>query len=173
MGLKIQIYADNTTLYINFLPLLERNGTFVSINNCLDEMKLFLTQSFLKLNADKTMTTFFGSKYHTSIYKELSVDYHGDILEKEPSFKKTLGVLLDINLSMEKQVNALCKSCSFSLHKLQRIRHSLDVPTRILLVKTFVLTKIDYCNLLLITIPDYLCHKLQLILNSCIRFVMI
>ena len=48
-GLKIQIYADDTTLYINFLPLLERNGAFASINSCLDEMKLFLTQSFLKL----------------------------------------------------------------------------------------------------------------------------
>ena len=90
-GLKIQIYADDTTLYINFLPLLERNRAFASINNCLDEIKLFLTQSFLKLNASKTMTTFFGSKYHTSMYKELSVDYHGDILDKEPSCKKTSG----------------------------------------------------------------------------------
>ena len=93
-GLKIQIYADDTTLYINFLPLIERNDAFATIKNCLDEIKLFLTQSYLKLNASKTMTTFFGSKYHTSIYKDLSIDYHGDILDKEPSFKETLGVCL-------------------------------------------------------------------------------
>lgn len=58
-GLNIQLYADDTTLYISFRPLAERNEAFNHINDCLDEIKLFLTRSFLKLNTSKTVTTFF------------------------------------------------------------------------------------------------------------------
>ena len=170
-GLRIQIYADDTTLYIEFRPLTERYEAFVSIKKCLEEIQLFLTQSFLKLNTGKTATTFFGSKYQTSVFDDLCIEYQSNTLPKEPLFKKTLGVLLDSNLTMEKQINSLRKACSYSLHKLQHIRYGLDVPTRILLIKTFVLSQIDYCNILFLNTPDYLIQRLQLVLNACIRFI--
>ena len=170
-GLNIQIYADDTTLYIDFRPLMERYDAFVSIDKCLEEMQLFLTQSFLKLNAGKTATIFFGSKYQTSVFDNLCIEYQNEALLKESMFKKTLGVLLDSNLTMEKQINSMRKACSYSLHKLQHIRYGLDVPTRILLIKTFVLSQIDYCNILFLNTPDYLIQRLQLVLNACIRFI--
>ena len=170
-GLHIQIYADDTTLYIDFRPLMERNGAFASIKRCLEEIQSFLTQSFLKLNAGKTVTTFFGSKYQTSVFNDLTIEYKDCTLPKEQSCVEILGVMLDSNLTMEKQINSIRKSCSYSLHKLQHIRYGLDVPTRILLIKTFVLSQIDYCNILFLNTPDYLLQRLQLVLNACIRFI--
>ena len=170
-GLGIQMYADDTTLYIDFHPLIERYDAFVSIERCLGEMQFFLTQSFLKLNATKTATFFFGSKYQTLVFDDLNIEYQGNTLPKELSFVKTLGVFLDCNLTMEKQVNLLRKTCSHSLQKLQHIRYGLDVSTRILLIKTFVLSQIDYCNILFLNTPDYLIQRLQLVLNACIRFI--
>ena len=170
-GLKLQTFADDTTLYIEFKPILDRKLTYENINSCLNHIKFWLTTNFLKLNPDKTVTMFFGSKTQTDVYTDLQINFNGEPLLKETNFVKSLGVKLDANLSMVNQVNELCKSCSYSLHRLQRIRNCLDTKLRLLLVKSYILTKIDYCNVLLCNVPDCYLMKLQKVINSCVSFI--
>ena len=59
------------------------------LKSAMEEIQLFLTQSFLKLNTGKTATTFFGSKYQTSVFDDLCIEYQSNTLPKEPLFKKT------------------------------------------------------------------------------------
>ena len=40
-----------------------------------------------------------------------------------------------------------------------------------MLVKTLILSKLDYCNALYVNLPNYLIKKLQNVLNAAIRFI--
>ena len=40
-----------------------------------------------------------------------------------------------------------------------------------MLVKTFIISRIDYCNSLYACLPHYLLHRLERLLNACIRFI--
>ena len=42
---------------------------------------------------------------------------------------------------------------------------------KIMLVKSLVISRLDYCNFLHSCIPKYLLNKLKRVLNACIRFI--
>lgn len=67
--------------------------------------------------------------------------------------KKTLGVFLDANLTMEENVKEICNASYFHLRNMGRIKKCLDTELRILLVKSFILSKLDFCNGILANIP--------------------
>ena len=85
--------------------------------------------------------------------------------------KKTLGVFLDANLTMEENVKEICNASYFHLRNMGRIKKCLDTELRILLVKSFILSKLDFCNGILANIPDHLMKKLQRVQNACVRFI--
>ena len=55
---------------------------------------------------------------------------------------KTLGILLDEHLTLERQVNNVKKQCGLQLKNLWQLNKCLDNSTRILLVKQLVISKI-------------------------------
>ena len=57
------------------------------------------------------------------------------------------------------------------IRNLYHIRESLNFDTRKLLIINFVLSTLDYCNILLINCSDKDLRPLKLILNRCIRFI--
>ena len=63
---------------------------------------------------------------------------------------KTLGVYLDTNLSMERQVINVKRQCGMLLKNLWQVNRSLDTSTKILLVKQLIISRLDYCNILYI-----------------------
>ena len=79
--------------------------------------------------------------------------------------------MFDKNISMEKQVSEICKVCYFHLRRLGRIRNYLDIELKILLIKSYVLSKLDYCNIILANIPDKLIKCLQRVQNASVRFI--
>ena len=64
-----------------------------------------------------------------------------------------------------------CKSASFQLHRLGKIRQYLDTSTAKKLVQALVLCHLDYCNSLLYNMPDSQLGKLQIIKNSAARLI--
>ena len=67
-----------------------------------------------------------------------------------PSDKvKNLGVIFDRHMVMDRFVSLKCKSASFQLHRLGKIRQYLDTTTAKKLVQALVLCHLDYCNSLL------------------------
>ena len=59
---------------------------------------------------------------------------------------------------------------NFSLKKLQNIKHILGIEDRLLLLKSFILSKLDYCNILLCNKSKNQLQPLQIVLNQGIRF---
>ena len=61
-GLTIQLYADDSQLYIAFNPLntLDEDGKLGRIKQCLLEIKRWMAHNFMKLNEDKTQFLLLG-----------------------------------------------------------------------------------------------------------------
>ena len=58
------------------------------------------------------------------------------------------------------------------LHNLYHVREYLNVKTRTLLVTNLILSKIDFCNILLIGSSQAQLNPLRLIINRSIRFIL-
>ena len=72
-GLQIHLYADDTQLYLGFSPLSEATMSINLINNCLNEINVWMNDNFLKLNLDKTQVIFFGRDQELSLHS-VSID---------------------------------------------------------------------------------------------------
>ena len=53
-GLKMHLYADDTTLYIGFNPTTEFHTLSENLESCLNKINTWMTKNFLKLNLNKT-----------------------------------------------------------------------------------------------------------------------
>ena len=165
--LLVQIYADDTQLYVCFNS---KNQQEVKqrVEDCLADVEKWMKINFLQLNAKKTQFMFFKCHKSNADFQELNMS--GDVL-KPVEVAKTLGVELDDKLSMKNFISAKCKASHYHIRNLRRMKHSLNRDLRIMLVNMLIHSKLDYCNSLLANSPKYLINKLQRVQNSAIRFV--
>ena len=84
---------------------------------------------------------------------------------------KNLGVFLDEHLAMEKQVNAIAKSCFYQIRNIGQIRRYITNAACKTLVQALVTSRLDYVNSLLCGISSALCGRLQRVQNSAARLV--
>ena len=169
------MYADDTQVYISFRPLSEMTITVSTISKCIDEIKVWMNCNYLKINVNKTQVLCVGNKASNILFQDRLVDMietkvgieHTQIV---PS-TKLLGVQLDDELSVLNRVNQIYQSVTFHLKTLNALRNHIPSETKIILVKALILSKIDYCNILLSLCPNYLKKKLQKALNRAVRFI--
>ena len=153
-GLDIQLYADDSQLYISFHP--NRASQFTDVqdrtNRCLAEIKVWMVNNFMKLKQCE-LSLQIGS---TTI---LPTECKGDSW-------KSLGVKFDESLNMERQINSVKKKCSWTMMNLRTIGRYLDEGIKLMMVKQLVISKIDYCNSLYMNLPKTRLKKLKSILNG-------
>ena len=80
-------------------------------------------------------------------------------------------VIFDSHLSMEQQVNSLCKSCGHQIHMIGKIVKFLTTCATEQLVHSFVTFRLNNCNLLFFGLPDKLIHRLQLLQHRAARLI--
>ena len=85
---------------------------------------------------------------------------------------RSLGVVIDKHLSMEKHINSVLSSCCFHIKALRHIRRSLTDEVANTVARCIVLSRIDYCNSLLYGAPSQYLNKLQRVQNSIARIVL-
>ena len=78
---------------------------------------------------------------------------------------------MDSELRNNIHINKLCQFCYVTLWKIKAIWHKIDQPTCQIIVQALVLSKLDYCNSLLIGTINYQLGKLQCIQNIACRIV--
>ena len=176
-GLDIQLYADDSQLYISFHPSCPCDLIDVKnrINSCLSEIKSWMIVNFMKLNESKTELLVLGK---SQVLKECSLDItiqfgNMNIIPTECKSDNwtSLGVRFDESLTMERQINSVKKKCSWTMMNLRTIGHYLDENVKIMLVKQLVISKLDYCNSLYTNLPKTRLNKLRSILNGAIRYI--
>ena len=92
--------------------------------------------------------------------------------EIKPTDKvKKLGIYLDQQLAMSDQIDSLCRLLYFELHRIGLVRRFLTIDATKCLMVSLVLSKIDYCNVLLSGLPDEQLKRLQTVQNYAARII--
>jgi len=72
---------------------------------------------------------------------------------------------------MRAHVTAIVRACFAALRQIRSVRRSLTCTTLLTLVHALVVTKVDYCSLLLSGISGQLLQRLQSVFNAVARLV--
>ena len=89
---------------------------------------------------------------------------------------RLLGVfLIAADLSLDRHVSNVCKTCFFWLRQLRRVRPSFvgHWVTEDTIVHVFVTSRVDYCNSVLASAPKTITDELQRVLNAAARLISI
>ena len=122
----------------------------------------------LRLNADKTQFIWLGTGHFLGKRDMQAID----TILSSTDVVNNLGVYLDSELTLERQVSKLCQVCYFHLRRLRTVRRSLSKECLRTLVHAFVTSRVDHCNGLLYGSYSYLLDRLQSVLNSAARLVL-
>ena len=82
-----------------------------------------------------------------------------------------LGVFVDSDLSMRTHVQRTVSRCFAILRQLRSIRRSVPIAVFQSLVVCLILSRLDYCNSVLVGLPANLTNRLQSVQNAAARLV--
>ncbi len=162
-------YADDTQLMKTFRAenILAALG---HISDCTLDIKSWMTSRKLKLNDEKTEAILIGTKHNLRAVTETSLTVGQSSISFSPKVK-SLGVVIDSNLTMEAHVDHLCRSCYFHLRAIGQLRNNISTSAAKTLVQSLVLSRLDFGNSLLWGASKQTLQRLQLIQNTAARIV--
>ena len=120
-GFSINLYGDDTQLYIESNPLYQDMPLIeTKIIKCLTSIKNWMTTNNLKLNPDKTEALVAQARNHFSTWSvdSIQLSSSGETIEPSPVVK-SLGVLFDEYLTFEDHINSVIQCCNIHLRNLQ------------------------------------------------------
>ena len=169
-SIDYHFYADDTQLYIT-LSLENFSHSIQKLKNCLNDIQNFMFANKLKLNPDKTEFILIGSrKNRNQLLPHFPINILGNQVSPAQSVRN-LGVVFDYNFTFSNHVSQVIKSTRVQARDLYRIRPLLDLNTSVLLANALVSSRLDYCNLLFLSLTDFELRRLQLVQNSLCRVV--
>jgi len=122
----------------------------------------------LKLNQSKTEFIVFSSKQCTTS-QCISCGTH--CIASTPQIRN-LGVFMDSTMSMTHHVQHVVKLCYFHIRNIGRIRRYLTEKSCKILTTALVLSRLDYCNSLLLGIAGRHTSSLQRCQNVAARLIL-
>ena len=175
-GLNIHLFADDTQIYTGFRP---ETFDFVvdKLQNCISDIKQWMKQNYLKLNASKTEILILSNKAdRTPAPTGLTIEKDESPIAQSTEIESTtsarnLGIWLDPTLSMASHISKVVQACNIQLLNLWRIARKLPKQLKIKLVHSLIHSRLDYGNALLYGATERDLNRLQKIQNSAARFV--
>ena len=140
-------YADDIQVYsrcrANDLTSLCRD-----LGGCIEHVAGWMGTNRLQLNAAKTEFIWFvpPRRRHQFPSDQLAV---GSVQVTPAASARDLGVYLGSNMSMSSHVTRLVCTCFGILRQIRSIRRSVPRSTLSTLISSFVMSKLDYCNVAL------------------------
>ena len=173
-GVSFHGYADDTQNYLSFWPMSGYGDnhfeSITKLENCIEAVHHWMQTNFLKLNENKTEFIILGLSKQLKKVGSITIKIGEDIIPNVPAVKNP-GIFLDAELKHTTHINKLTHSSFNTLHNISRVRCHLDQETTKILVQTLILSKLDYCNSLLLGTLKYNIAKLQRIQNMSCRLI--
>ncbi|XP_054875006.1 uncharacterized protein LOC129350900 [Amphiprion ocellaris] len=164
--INFHCYADDTQLYLSMKP--NETNQLARLQDCLKDIKTWMTYNFLLLNSDKTEVIVFGPKHLRELLSKHIATLDGITLASSTTVRN-LGVIFDQDMSFNSHIKQICRTSFFHLRNTVKIRNILSQSDAEKLVHAFVTSRLDYCNSLLSGCPNSSLKYLQLIQNAAAR----
>lgn len=167
------MYADDTQLLRSFIArcLSDQQAAVSQIQQAVSEIGKWMFNNKLKLNKEKTEFIILVS---SSGKRHICIDHlalEGDIVKVSDTVRN-LGVTMDSAMTMDLHISNIRKICFYYLTWIRKIRRYLTVDATRSLVRALVMSRIDYCNAVLINLPKGSIARLQAVQNAAARTIM-
>ena len=140
------------------------------LNTCICDIRNWLANNMLKLNADKTEVILFPSKHALKSHPNVAVTVgEQPVLPATPIHN--LGVVYDQPLSMIQHVNSVRRVGYMHIRIIGRIRRYLTEDATKTIVHALVTSRLDYCNAVLYCLPASVTNEMQRLQNTCARMI--
>ena len=165
-----EMFADDTQLLHS--SAIDDYPTLTStLQSCTSDVDTWMSANKLKLNCEKTEAVrFYRQPHHSPDLLPSSLMLGSSTIEFSDTVRD-LGVLLDSDLSMKQHVTKTCQLAYMELKKIAAIRPFLTEDATKTLVSSYILSRLDYCNCVLLGCPSNVIHPLQRIQNSAARLI--
>jgi len=168
-GLNFQQYADDILAYVPVDST--ASPQILNLQNCLSCLCDWFSLNYMAVNPNKSEAILFGSSKKLATLSDLkSVSVAGSPVSFSPCIK-VLGVFVDSDLSMNKQIASVCQSASFHTRAISHIRSSLNLKVANSLACALVHSRLDYCNSLYSSLSSRNLNKLQRTQNRVAKVV--
>ena len=164
------LYADDTQLFISFSPL-NFSSSVNHLQSVFSSVSSWMSANLLSLNPSKTEFLVIGLPQQLSKINNPALVIDSNTVLQPATHARNLGFLIDSNLTLNQQISALSRTCSYHIRDLRRIRNTLDFKTASIIATSLVQSKLDYCNSLYLNLPSHHLQKLQVIQNNMARAV--
>ena len=124
------------------------------------------------MNNNKTEFILFGSKPQLDKCKTKTLNVDNTEIELADKIKY-LGVLLDWKFNLKQHITSKCQTAMLNIQHIKNIRHLLTQETTEILVLGRVICHLDYCNSILVGLPDVDILKMQHIQNIATKMVVL
>ena len=166
------LYADDQQVYLSFEPANKnaQSQCMTKLQNCIEDIRTWMSFNFLKLNDDKTEYIMFGTRHQLAKIEPLDIKV-GPAFISPVEGVRNLGFYMDNLLKNHHHINRICGQV-FSIIKLVRaVLSRLDHDTAKIISQALVLSKLDYCNSLLAGSAKYQLEKLHRVQNMACRVI--
>ena len=164
------LYADDTQIYLS-LSKTDPEMSLSLVQQCLQDVSDWMIASKLKLNPDKTEFILIGTKSQRDKFKKY---FPTKLLDQDVTptdLAGDLGVEFDKDFNFKKHILKVCRSCSYHIRDLRRLRRCLTAAVTKTVATSLVSSKLDYCNSILYNIPNREINKVQSVQNCLARVV--
>ncbi len=79
--------------------------------------------------------------------------------------------LWDSELNLNRHLNDVCQTAFYHLRNIYRICKYLSKEETKTVLHVYIKSRLDYCNSLLVGLPEYLLNNLQFVQNAAARVV--
>ena len=165
-------YADDHQVYLSFRPIPSTNQTasVAAIENCVAELRRWMISIMLMVNDSKAEFLIVGSIQQLERVNIPFIHVSEDQITLVTSVRN-LELIFDSNLKMDMQITKACQNAYYHLHNSRRIRKFWGQEATCTVIRAFITSQVDYCNILMNGLPANLIKKLQGVQNTAARLV--
>ena len=141
------------------------------MQECIHDVKVWMSSHKLKLNDDKTKAMIVSSQRMSTplpMPDSLAIGISNVIYQNSRCDTR---YTFDHG-KKKKQVINLVRTANFELRRINSIRHYISIEATHKLLLAFVMSRLDYCNSLFYGCPTYLINRRQKAQNNAARLIL-